>query len=114
MDGDLAPLEDLYKLRDKHNAFLIVDEAHAVGVFGDQGQGLAAKADVVIGTFGKAFGSFGSYVTCSQSIRDFLIQHCAGLIYSTGPSPFYSWVNSSSPLNDPDHAKRASSYPISF
>ena len=87
MDGDIAPLDTLYKLRDQHNAFLIVDEAHACGVLGDNGKGLADKADLAIGTCGKALGSFGAYVACKQSIKDYLINHCGGLIYSTALPP---------------------------
>ncbi len=87
MDGDIAPLDGLYALRDLHDAFLIVDEAHAAGVFGDNGNGLAHKADLIIGTCGKALGCFGAYVACDQKIKDFLINHCGGLIYSTALPP---------------------------
>ncbi len=87
MDGDIAPLEVLYALRDKYKAMLIVDEAHACGVFGEYGEGLASKADVVIGTFGKAMGCFGAYVTCSKVIKEYLINMCGGIIYSTGLPP---------------------------
>lgn len=87
MDGDIAPLEKLYELRDAHNAFLIVDEAHACGVLGEGGKGLADKADLIIGTCGKALGSFGAYVVCKQSIKDYLVNHCGGLIYSTALPP---------------------------
>ena len=87
MDGDIAPLDALYKLRDQHNAFLIVDEAHACGVLGDNGKGLADKADLIIGTCGKALGSFGAYVVCTQPIKDYLVNHCGGLIYSTALPP---------------------------
>ncbi len=87
MDGDIAPLEQLYALRDKHQACLIVDEAHAVGILGSHGQGIASKADIIIGTCGKAIGSFGAYVACSELIKNYLIQHCSGLIYSTSLPP---------------------------
>ncbi len=87
MDGDIAPLAALYKLRDQHNAFLIVDEAHACGVLGDSGKGIANKADLIIGTCGKALGSFGAYVVCKQTVKDYLINHCGGLIYSTALPP---------------------------
>lgn len=87
MDGDIAPLTELYAIRDKYNACLIVDEAHAAGVFGINGRGLADKADIIIGTCGKALGSFGSYIACSQLIKDYLTQHCGGLIYSTALPP---------------------------
>lgn len=87
MDGDTAPLADLYRLRDQYSAFLIVDEAHACGVLGARGEGIADKAELVIGTFGKALGSFGAYVACTQDIKDYLVNSCAGLIYSTGLPP---------------------------
>lgn len=87
MDGDIAPLEDLYTLRDTHNACLIVDDAHGTGVFGKNGCGLGNKADIIIGTCGKALGSFGSYVACDTIIKDYLTQHCAGLIYATALPP---------------------------
>ena len=87
MDGDVAPLDKLYVLRDKHDACLIVDEAHATGVFGENGQGLASKADIIIGTCGKALGGFGSYVAADKVVIDYLIQNCKGFIYSTALPP---------------------------
>jgi 8-amino-7-oxononanoate synthase len=87
MDGDIADLKTLSALAKKHDAFLIVDEAHATGVLGNRGKGLALDADLVIGTFSKAMGSFGAYVACSQDIKEFLINKCAGLIYATALPP---------------------------
>lgn len=87
MDGDIAPLEALYALRDKHNAFLVIDEAHATGVMGSAGSGLAHKADLVIGTFGKAMGCFGAYVACSSLMKEYLVNKCGGIIYATGLPP---------------------------
>jgi 8-amino-7-oxononanoate synthase len=87
MDGHIAPLDDLYKIRDIYGGFLIIDEAHATGIMGSRGQGLAQKADLIIGTFGKAMGSFGAYVACTHIVRDYLINVCAGLIYSTALPP---------------------------
>lgn len=87
MDGDIAPLEELYKIRDEYEAFLIVDEAHACGVVGNEGKGLADRADLVIGTFGKALGCFGAYVACDKEIKDYLVNNCASLIYSTALPP---------------------------
>jgi 8-amino-7-oxononanoate synthase len=66
---------------------LIVDDAHATGILGAGGRGLSEDADVVVGTFSKALGSFGAYVACSPILRDYLINRCAGLIYSTALPP---------------------------
>ena len=89
MDGDKADLGPLVALAEAFNAFLIVDDAHATGVFGHQGMGLTCghNVDLVIGTFGKAAGSYGAYLACSGKIRDFLVNCCSGLIYSTALPP---------------------------
>jgi len=87
MDGDVAPLTELARLARAHDAWLIVDDAHATGILGEGGSGLSEGADIVIGTFSKALGSFGAYVACSATIRDFLINRCGGLIYSTALPP---------------------------
>ncbi len=91
MDGDLAPLDDLYRLKQTYNFFLYVDEAHAVGIAGDQGYGLATQdadqADVVVGTFSKAIGAAGGFVVCSPTVKDLMVNFSGGLIYSTAPSP---------------------------
>jgi len=91
MDGDRADLPGLIALSKKYGAMLYIDEAHATGVFGVNGYGLCAEykgaIDIVMGTFGKALGSFGAYVACSHTLRDYLIQRCGGLIYSTGLPP---------------------------
>ncbi len=91
MDGDLADLARIGALAREHDALLYVDEAHATGVFGARGFGLcedfADVVDVAMGTFGKALGGFGSYLACAPEIREFLIQRCGGLVYSTGLPP---------------------------
>ena len=87
MDGDTAPLDNIHTLAKKYNAFTIIDEAHSTGIMGDHGQGIAHQADVVIGTFSKAFGAFGAYIACSQNIKDYLVNKCAGLIYATALPP---------------------------
>jgi 8-amino-7-oxononanoate synthase len=91
MDGDCADLIMLGALARRFGAMLYVDEAHATGLFGPGGFGLCAAykgaADIAMGTFGKALGSFGAYIACSQTIRDYLIQRCGGLIYSTALPP---------------------------
>jgi 8-amino-7-oxononanoate synthase len=91
MDGDCADLAALIELKHHDGAMLYLDEAHATGVFGPNGFGFSAAhkgaIDVVMGTFGKALGSFGAYIACSAALRDYLVQHCGGLIYSTGLPP---------------------------
>ena len=91
MDGDRAPLGDLVALAEAFGAFLYVDEAHATGVLGPQGRGLTAahpgKIDIVMGTLGKALGGFGAYVAGSRKLVDYLINRCAGFIYSTALPP---------------------------
>jgi 8-amino-7-oxononanoate synthase len=91
MDGDLADLAQIGALAERFGALLYVDEAHATGVFGARGFGLcedfAVVVDVAMGTFGKALGGFGSYLACDADIREFLIQRCGGLVYSTALPP---------------------------
>ncbi|MBF0614486.1 MAG: 8-amino-7-oxononanoate synthase [Magnetococcales bacterium] len=91
MDGDLVDLDGLITLKERYGAFLYLDEAHATGIFGPHGFGVAATrpgaVDLVLGTFSKGLGGFGAYVACSRTLRAFLVQHCAGLIYSTALPP---------------------------
>lgn len=89
MDGDCCDLDVLENLAERYNAFLVIDEAHATGVFGDNGMGMACNRDVdlVMGTFGKACGSFGAYLASSKDIYDYLINYCSGVIYSTALPP---------------------------
>jgi 8-amino-7-oxononanoate synthase len=91
MDGDAADVPALAVLAEKHDAMLYLDEAHATGVLGPQGKGLAALAPgripIVMGTLGKALGSAGAYVAGSRALIDWLINRCAGFIYSTAPAP---------------------------
>jgi 8-amino-7-oxononanoate synthase len=87
MDGDVAPVPEIAHLARQHEACLIVDDAHATGIMGEGGSGLSGGADIVIGTFSKALGSFGAYVAGSATLRDYLINRCSGLIYSTALPP---------------------------
>lgn len=90
MDGDVADLDTLSKIAEAHNAILIVDEAHAIGVMGPAGKGIGhtnKRIDIRIGTFGKAFGSFGAYVAGSSELISYLINHCGGFIYTTALPP---------------------------
>ena len=87
MDGDVAPIPEIAALARDYDAMLVVDDAHATGILGEDGRGLSAGADLVIGTFSKALGSFGAYVACSETMRDYLVNRCGALIYSTALPP---------------------------
>ena len=93
MDGDRADVPALATLAERHGAILFLDEAHATGVLGPGGRGLAATAGsakplpVVMGTLGKALGGAGAYVAGSRTLIDWLVNRCAGFIYSTAPAP---------------------------
>jgi 8-amino-7-oxononanoate synthase len=93
MDGDVAPLEEIVELADKHGARVMVDEAHATGNLGPGGRGAVAEAgvesevDVIVGTLGKALGSYGAYACASAEMVRYLINTARPLIYSTAPSP---------------------------
>ncbi|RZL99874.1 MAG: 8-amino-7-oxononanoate synthase, partial [Sphingomonas sp.] len=92
MDGDIAPLAALAALAEREDAFLIVDEAHATGVFGPDGRGLAAALDgcdyvVTLRTCGKALGCEGALVCCPRVLAEVLINKARGFIFSTAPSP---------------------------
>ncbi|MEA2063699.1 MAG: 8-amino-7-oxononanoate synthase, partial [Gemmatimonadota bacterium] len=93
MDGDRARLAELAQVCKEHGALLLADEAHAVGVLGPQGRGLAAEAGLdssqvfVLGTLGKAFGVSGAYVATSRLMRDYFINSCRSFIFSTSVPP---------------------------
>ncbi|HLH77779.1 MAG TPA: 8-amino-7-oxononanoate synthase [Candidatus Binataceae bacterium] len=93
MDGDVAPLADIVELARRFNAAVMIDEAHAVGVLGPGGAGLAAALglqahiDVQMGTLSKALGSYGAYVAGSERLVEFLINRARGFIYTTGLAP---------------------------
>ncbi|WP_448602405.1 8-amino-7-oxononanoate synthase [Thermoleptolyngbya sp.] len=90
MDGDRADVDQLVHLAQTYDAILYLDEAHAVGVLGAGGMGLAMShsgVDLAMGTLGKAFGAFGAFVVCSVRLRDYLINACPGFIYTTALPP---------------------------
>src|SRR5437016_13354995 len=93
MDGDLAPLRQLLELKKRFRALLLLDEAHAIGVIGPNGRGLAAAenlnkdVDVQMGTLSKALGVSGGYICGSRSLIEWLINRARSFIYSTAPPP---------------------------
>ena len=93
MDGDTPPLLELANICQKNNAYFIVDEAHALGVFGNQGEGLVQLLDVQqlifarIITFGKGLGCHGAVILGSEKLKTYLINFARSLIYTTGLSP---------------------------
>jgi 8-amino-7-oxononanoate synthase len=93
MDGDLCPLREIVETKDRHGALLFLDEAHAFGVLGPAGMGLAAelglapRIDFQMGTFSKAAGLAGGYLATSAVWRDLLVNRARSFIYSTAPPP---------------------------
>jgi 8-amino-7-oxononanoate synthase len=93
MDGDQAPLKEIVELAEKYGAVVMVDEAHATGVFADNGAGVVAKLGlgervlVQMGTLGKALGGFGAYVAGSRALRELLINRCRSFIFTTALPP---------------------------
>lgn len=94
MEGSTAPLTELCALKQKFNALLIVDDAHGIGVLGVHGRGTLEQqeisnkqVDVLIGTFGKAFGCSGAFVAADNEVIEYLLQLSRTLIYTTAPPP---------------------------
>ena len=93
MDGDHAPLADIIELKDRYNALLLVDEAHAVGIFGQTGGGLiqalqlGERVEIQMGTLSKALGCSGGYICGSKPLIEWLVNKARSLIYSTAPPP---------------------------
>jgi 8-amino-7-oxononanoate synthase len=92
MDGDRAPLHDLAAIAERHDGILVVDEAHATGVFGPDGRGLGAWLEgrpnvISLHTCGKALGSAGAFLCGARIFREFMINYSRAFIYSTAPSP---------------------------
>ncbi|MGB8992108.1 MAG: 8-amino-7-oxononanoate synthase [Desulfobaccales bacterium] len=93
VDGDLAPLKDLVTLKARYGAWLMIDEAHATGVLGERGAGLAEaegvsrEVDIHMGTFSKALGSQGGYVAGDRRLVDYLYNRARSFIYSTALAP---------------------------
>jgi 8-amino-7-oxononanoate synthase len=97
MDGDVPDLAGLRAVADRHDAALLVDEAHALGVLGPGGAGACAaagvRADAVVGTFGKAVGGQGAFVAGSRALTDWLWNRARSLVFSTGLSPLMAAID---------------------
>ena len=94
MDGDIAPLPDLARICQEQQAWLLVDDAHGLGVLGDQGRGSLAhfglglkEVPILMGTLGKAFGTFGAFVAGSEELIETLIQRARSYVYTTALPP---------------------------
>ncbi len=93
MDGDIAPIKEILDLADKYGALTFIDEVHAVGLYGDQGAGVAEqeglmdRIDIIQGTLAKGFGVVGGYIAASEVLCDFVRSYGDGFIFSTSPPP---------------------------
>jgi 8-amino-7-oxononanoate synthase len=92
MDGDRAPLDELIAVAERHDAMLLIDEAHATGVYGPDGRGLAASLEgrdnvIALHTCGKALGGAGALVSGPRVLCEFMLNRCRPFIYATAPSP---------------------------
>ncbi|HAM73852.1 MAG TPA: 8-amino-7-oxononanoate synthase [Verrucomicrobiales bacterium] len=93
MDGDLAPLRDIVELKERHGAWLMVDEAHGTGLFGAGRRGvveameLSGRVEIQMGTLGKALGASGGYIAGSRLLIDWLVNRARSFIFSTAPPP---------------------------
>lgn len=93
MDGDLAPLRNIVELKERHGAWLMVDEAHATGLYGEHRRGLveeftvADQVEIQMGTLGKALGAGGGYIAGSRALIDLLIHRARSFLFTTAPVP---------------------------
>jgi 8-amino-7-oxononanoate synthase len=97
MDGDSPNLAELFAVADRHEAMVVIDEAHATGVLGAQGRGLAAPFEgrdnvITLHTCGKALGTVGGFILAPKIIRDFLVNRSRPFIFATAPSPLIAAV----------------------
>lgn len=112
MDGDRSPLADLASIADRTGGVLVVDEAHATGVFGPGGRGLSAVLEgrgnvVTLHTCGKALGAEGALITGPAVVRDFLVNRARPFIFSTAPSPMLAAVVRAALVHVADDRARA-------
>ncbi len=113
MDGDAAPLAEIVRLAERHDAWVMIDEAHAVGVFGPDGAGLAAelgvgeRITVRMGTLGKALGGYGAFVAGSRALVELLVNRARAYVYSTAlPPAVIAAAQAAIGIARSDHARR--------
>jgi 8-amino-7-oxononanoate synthase len=93
MDGDVAPLEEIVELAERHRVRLLIDESHGIGAIGPGGRGVLAElgledhVDAILGTLEKSLGSYGAFVACDRTMTQYLLNAARTLIFSTAPSP---------------------------
>ena len=93
MDGDLAPLREIIELKERHGAWLMLDEAHATGLFGEhrrglaEAQGLSGRVEIQMGTLGKALGAAGGFIAGSRQLVALIVNRARSFIFSTAPVP---------------------------
>jgi 8-amino-7-oxononanoate synthase len=93
MDGSSVDLKRLIDLKKEYNCFLYLDEAHALGVYGDNGYGLSSvnkyynDIDIIMGSFSKALGCQGAFICCNNIVKDYILNYCPGFIYTTALPP---------------------------
>ncbi|WP_024576202.1 MULTISPECIES: 8-amino-7-oxononanoate synthase [unclassified Afipia] len=97
MDGDSPDIAGLLAVADRHDGMLVIDEAHATGVLGPQGRGLAAACEgrdnvITLHTCGKALGTVGGFILAPRTIRDFLVNRARPFIFATAPSPLIAAI----------------------
>ncbi len=96
MDGDLSPLVDIHQICLQNKALLMVDDAHGIGVLGEEGRGSCANAqvkpDILVVTFGKAVGMMGAAVLCNRTVHDYLINFSKHYVYSTAMPPAQAYA----------------------
>ena len=100
MDGDSPDIAGLFAVADRHEAMVVIDEAHATGVLGPQGRGLAAPFEgrdnvITLHTCGKALGTVGGFILAPRTIRDFLVNRARPFIFATAPSPLTAAITRS-------------------